>query len=166
MDIINEEKKKIKIKVKKMINREYANKVIQMAQVNGMPLQLSRLMAFQSAYESANWTSRLFKTNLNGFGYKFVKGAKLQLPTPGIHSTETDNYAAYATFENSIKEVCLWILRRQKEGKFPVDLVKIQTPKDYATLLKSCGYFGGKLQDYIEGIDAYMKQYDSNGSMA
>lgn len=132
--------------------------VIERAQSMGMPVQLSRLMACQSAFETENWTNNAFLKSFNGFGYKHVDGAKLQLPTPAVHSTESDYYAAYASFENSIKEVCLWIRRRQKEGKFPQDLLKIQTPEQYAMLLKQCGYYGGKEIDYAAGIARYLKE--------
>jgi len=139
------------------MNKELANTVITTAMTHGMPLQLSKLLACQSAFETENWTSNAFKKSNNGFGYKHVDGAKLQLPKPSVHSTESDFYAAYANFEDSIYEICLWIGRRQKQTKFPQDLVSIQTPEQYASLLKSCGYFGGKEEDYAEGIANYLK---------
>jgi len=142
-----------------MINIKYSNIIINAALSFGeIPVQLARLMAAQSAHETNNFTSNNFIKNNNGFGYKFVKGAKLQLTTSGIHSTESDNYAAYATFEDSIKEVCLWILRRRKEARFPQDLTAIQNPEQYAKLLKQCGYYGGKEQDYANGLNFFLKQ--------
>lgn len=140
-----------------MINRQYYNQVLTVAMSHGMPLQLSKLMACQSAFETNNFTSHAFLQCNNGFGYKHVQGAKLQLATPGIHSTETDHYAAYPSFDNSIIEICLWIGRRQKEGKFPQDLLKIQTPEQYAHCLELCGYYGGKESDYAHGIGEYLK---------
>lgn len=128
----------------------------------GLPLQLSKLMACQSCFETANWTNKNFLKNNNGFGYKYVKGAKHQLKTSGIHSTETDNYAAYATFPDSIKEVCDWIKRRQTECKFPNDLTVIQFPEQYAFLLKSCGYYGGKQTDYAHGIASNLEKLNSD----
>jgi hypothetical protein len=141
-----------------MMNKEYTDKVISVAMANGMPLQLSKLMACQSAFETGNFSNHAFLKSFNGFGYKHVDGAKLQLAKPAVHSTESDYYAAYPSFENSIKEVCLWIGRRQKEAKFPKDLVSIQTPEQYAHLLKACGYYGGKEVDYANGVANYMKQ--------
>lgn len=140
------------------MDKQRANYVIKIAMENQMPLQLSRLLACHSAFETANWTNNNFLKNNNGYGYKFVLGAKLQLPKEGIHSTESDHYAAYATFEDSIKEVCLWIGRRVKESKFPKDLTIIQMPEQYAFLLKSCGYYGGKETDYAKGIAIYLEK--------
>ena len=140
-----------------MINKTFSDKVISVATTNGMPMQLSRLMACQSAFETGNFTDHAFIQSNNGFGYKHVQGASLQLSTPAVHSTESDYYAAYPSFENSIIEVCKWIGRRQKENKFPQDLLKIQTPDQYATLLKSCGYYGGLEKDYANGIAGYLR---------
>jgi len=142
------------------MNKTYANTVINTAMAHGMPLQLAKLMACQSAFETLDWTSNAFHKSLNGFGYKHVEGAKLQLSKSVVHSTESDYYAAYASFEDSIYEICLWIGRRQKETKFPQDLVSIQTPEQYAHLLKSCGYYGGKEDDYANGIATYLKLLD------
>ncbi len=139
-----------------MINKTHSDNVIRVAIENGMPLQLSKLMACQSAFETDNFTSNSFKKNNNGFGYKHVPGASLQLSSAGIHSTETDHYAAYPSFDNSIIEVCRWIKRRQKQAKFPQDLVSIQTPAQYAHLFKSCGYYGGKEEDYVHGLSNYL----------
>lgn len=141
-----------------MINKIFADRVISQTKANGMPLQLSKLIAAQSGYETANWTSNAFVKGNNGFGYKFVKNTALQLRIPVVKSTEKDYYAAYATFEMSITEICSWIVRRQKETKFPQDLVSIQTPEQYAHLLKNCDYYGGKENDYATGLHKYLAQ--------
>lgn len=140
-----------------MINREKADLVIRIALKEGMPIQLSKLIACQSALETANFKSNAFLKNNNGFGYKYYKGSAYQ-KGKGITSTEADPYASYATFEDSIEEVCSWIKRRQKEFKFPADLTKIQTGEQYAHLLKNCGYYGGHEEDYGRNINNYLKQ--------
>lgn len=143
------------------MNKLIANSITAVAQSGGMPLQLSKLIACQSAFETANWTSNNYLLNNNGFGYKYVKGAKLQLLKSGIKSTESDNYAAYKNLEDSVLEVCGWIKRRQKEGKFPRDLTTIQLPESYAYLLKNCGYFGSDKDHYAKGIAMYLEKLQS-----
>lgn len=143
-----------------MINKNYADKVIDISMRNNIPLQLSKLMACQSAVETYNFTSNAFKKNNNGFGYKYYKGSEYQLGK-GIKSTENDPYAAYASFDDSIKEVVAWIKRRQRDLKFPADLTKIQDGEGYAHLLKDCAYFGGKESDYAAGINNYLKQLNN-----
>ena len=142
----------------KAINKVYSNICLSACLKNDMPMQLSKLISAQSAFETNNFTSNAFVKSNNGFGYKFVKGAKLQRPIECIHSTESDYYASYLTYENSIIEVCNWIKRRQKETKFPQNLITIQTPEQYAHLLKSCGYYGAKETDYKAGLEMYFNQ--------
>jgi len=139
-----------------------AQNIITICQQNGMPLQLSKFIACQSCFETNNWTSNAFLQDNNGFGYKHVIGAHLQLPEGGIHSTETDRYAAYPSFENSIIEICQWILRRQKQGSFPRDLTIIQMPESYALLLKNCGYYGALESDYAKGLAMYFEELNAS----
>ena len=135
-----------------------ANYIVSIAMQNEMPLQLAKLIACQSCFETANWTNKNYLLNKNGFGYKHFVGSKHQLLGKGIQSTESDSYAAYATFEDSIKEVCDWIKRRRNEAKFPQDLTMIQMPELYSFLLKCCGYYGGHQNDYAHGISMYLEQ--------
>ena len=142
-----------------MINKLLANQVVKVAMNKGIPLQLAKLMACQSAFETANFKSNAFRKNNNGFGYKYFKDSAYQLGK-GITSTEKDPNAAYQTFDNSIEEVCAWIKRRQRDLKFPFDLTKIQTPEDYAHLLKACNYFGSEVEHYAKGLNKYLKQIE------
>lgn len=145
-----------------MLNKDRANEVIQTSLKDGMPIQLSKLIACQGAFESDNFTSRVFLADNNSFGYKYTAKSDHQ-DGPGLVSTEGDHYAHYKTFDDSIQEICSWIKRRQAEAKFPVDLTKIQTGNDYAYLLKSCGYFGSKENDYAAGINMYLKELSDEG---
>lgn len=139
-----------------MVNKFLTNKITFLAEAYGLPLTLSKLVAAQSVFETNNFRSKAFIENNNGFGYKYVKGAFLQ-KGKGRTSTEFDNYAAYDSFDKSIREIVMWIYRRRNEGKFP-DLITITSAEQYATLLKGCSYFGGPLKDYIKGVDKYFNQ--------
>ena len=139
-----------------MIKQNYYDEVVAVAMAMAIPDVLAKLMGCQSALETANFTSNAFVQGNNGFGYKYVEGNKLQVGK-SIHSTENDYYAHYARFDDSIKEVGLWIFRRLKEGRFP-DLNTITTPQQYAHFLKNCGYYGALEVDYANGIDSYFKQ--------
>ena len=139
-----------------MINKKYSDEILSICEYAGIPDQLSKLIACQGALESQNFTSHVFVTDNNAYGYKYVKGAHLQAGE-GLKSTETDHYAHYSIWENSALEIVLWIKRRKKEGKFPADLNEIKTPEDYAHYLKACGYFGGKEADYANDLAYYLK---------
>lgn len=142
-----------------MTNEEIGSLIFNTATYNGMPPALADLIEAQSKHETANYSSNAFLKNNNCFGYKFVSGSHYQVGA-GIKSTEKDPYAAYATIEDSVDELCAWVNRRQIQGKFPKDLSTIQTPIEYATLLKNCGYFGDPLQNYVSGLTHY--QSDNN----
>ncbi len=143
-----------------MIKREYYDEVVSVALANGIPLVLAQLMGCQSAFETANFTSNAFIHGNNGFGYKFFSGSKWQ-KGKSIHSTESDFYANYETFDNSILEVVNWIKRRLKDKQFP-PLETIVTPENYAILLKGCGYYGGTLINYQIGLRKYFEQVNNN----
>lgn len=129
----------------------------------GLPVILSNLVTAQSKHESDDYTSNIFKTCNNCFGYKYVGQA---LATQGLKSPENDYYAKYATVADSAKELARWILRRVKEKKFPADLTTIKSPKQYAELLKACGYYGDNVKNYTAGITKFFKDYSTGISAA
>lgn len=124
------------------------------AQLKGMPANIRTLLVAQAKHETANFTSNAFKKNNNLYGYKRYKGSKYQIGN-GITSSEGDAYASYASIEDSVKEVCDWILRRQKEGKFPEDLRFVDADQ-YAGYLKDAGYYGDSVANYTRGLKHYL----------
>lgn len=122
---------------------------------NGIPRNLALLIVAQSKHETANYTSNVFRSCNNAFGYKYVGQTLSTGPCTG--SPEGDRYAKYATVENSAKELALWIKRRQAEGKFPQDLTTITTAAKYALLLKNSGYYGDSVSNYTNGLLAWFK---------
>lgn len=142
------------------MKEQFIKRILAACAAKGMPKRLSQLIAAQAMHETANFTSNVFKQNNNGFGYKYVKGAKYQVGAGRI-STEKDPYANYLTLEDSVYEICDWIKRRQAEGKFPANLFTIKDGETYATLLKNCGYYGGPLSGYIAGLNKYVKDVET-----
>lgn len=126
----------------------------------GLPPVLSSLLVAQSAHETGNFTSNFFKNYNNAFGYSYVPNGKYQSGA----GTVADNgkpIAAYASIEDSTKEIIDWIYRRVKEGKFPADLFTITTPDQYAQLLKGANYFGDTLQNYAAGLKRFFTAVQS-----
>lgn len=119
---------------------------------DGMPQLLSTFIVAQARHETGNYTSNVFKTCNNAFGYKYV-GQNLSLG-PCTGSPENDNYAKYSGLETSVQELTAWIKRRQNENKFPKDLSTITTPDKYAALLKQSGYYGASEAEYLKGLVA------------
>lgn len=118
-----------------------------------MPAQLSYLMVAQARHETGDFTSNFFRKYNNAFGYTY-SGSKYQIGRGDI-ADNGYNIAAYASVADSTKEIADWIKRRQAEGIFPQDLSTIQTPEQYAQLLKARNYFGDTLANYTAGIKRY-----------
>jgi uncharacterized FlgJ-related protein len=122
---------------------------------NGMPVNLAFLIVAQAKHETANFTSNVFKSCNNAFGYKYVGQA---LATGSCNAARDGGvFAKYASIKDSTTEICLWIKRRQKEGKFPKDLTTIKTAEQYATLLKQSTYYMEPISEYAGGILRWLK---------
>lgn len=122
---------------------------------DGMPEQLALLIVAQSKHETANYTSSVFKSCNNAFGYKYV-GQKLALSACN-NAPEGGSYAKYATVGDSAREIAQWIKRRQAEGRFPANLATITTAEQYAGLLKMAGYYGDSVTNYTAGLLNWFK---------
>jgi uncharacterized FlgJ-related protein len=123
----------------------------------GLPPSLASLVVAQSKHETGNYTSNFFLKYNNAFGYTYIPGDPLQSGS-GTMADNGQAIAAYNNIQDSTREIIDWIYRRQKEGKFPADLSAIQTPDQYATLLKSAGYYQDTLANYASGLKKYFIQ--------
>jgi len=129
------------------------------AVTDGMPPVLATLIVAQARHETSNYSSNVFLTCNNAFGYKYVGQSTALGPCTG--SPEGNDYAKYFDVEQSTHELTGWIKRRQREGKFPADLEQITTPDQYAELLKTAGYFTSPLQTYINGLISGLQKISS-----
>jgi hypothetical protein len=131
-------------------------RIYSQAITDGMPPVLATLIVSQSGHETDGWTSHVFTTCNNGFGYKYVGQATATGACTG--SPEGDDYAKYSSIEQSTHELTLWIKRRQNEGKFPRDLSTINTPEQYNQLLYNAGYYGDNPTTYLNGLIYWLRQ--------
>lgn len=102
---------------------------------NGMNDTVASLAVAQAKVESQNFTSKVFRTDNNAFGYKYVGqlGASQGLPVP---SSETENgnpkyYAHYDTVYKSGDEMARWLIRNVPNYN------TITTPLEYASALEN-----------------------------
>lgn len=108
----------------------------------------SKLIANQAAHESNYFTSALFKRANNAVGMTVAT------KRPHTHQLKPDRkqpdgnsrYAAYASLQDCIKDLCDYL----KYNRF--DENKITTPAQYATWLKSKGYYGAPFNEYYIGL--------------
>jgi len=123
---------------------------------DGIPDPLSLFVVAQAKHETNNFTSNVFKTCNNAFGYKAVYGALSCTQAP-----EGGSYEYYpGGVVDSAHELSAYLKRRVADGKFPA-LQTISSPEQYATLLKNAGYYGASLSEYTAGLLRWIQRYDT-----
>lgn len=129
----------------------------------GFPVPFSNLVVSQARHETADFTSNVFRTCKNAFGYKYAG----QVLSDGscLSAPEGGQYARYGSIQDSAAEIVGWIRRRQKDGSFPADLSGITTPLQYAQALKNAGYYGDPVSVYAAGLSRFAVNYGAaNGA--
>src|SRR5574341_835621 len=140
-----------------MTGSELNTLIFQTVRAAGFPDALSNLIVSMARHETGDYTSNVFKTCNNLFGYKYV-GQSTAAGACSV-SPEGDRYAMYNSYADSVRELVLWIKRRQSEGRFPVDLATITTAEQYANLLKQGGYYGDTVLNYTTGLKRFLQNY-------
>lgn len=120
----------------------------------GLTSSLANLLIAQAQLESGNFSSHIFLTCNNAFGYKYIGQALANGPCG--QSPSGNSYAHYNSLEDSTKEVADWILRRWDQFK------SINNPFDYAKALKKNGYYGESLSNYASGLSLFFTNSINN----
>jgi uncharacterized FlgJ-related protein len=140
------------------INGNNLDEVIYSEVINSnYPDTLARLIVAQAKHETGNYTSNVFKSNKNLFGYKRYAGSPFQ-SGDGNMSPEGNNYAQYSSYKNSIQELLAWLRRRQNEGKLIIS--QLTSPSIYANALKKSGYYGASESEYYNALKYYLSKLD------
>jgi flagellum-specific peptidoglycan hydrolase FlgJ len=121
------------------------------AKLNGWNDAAANLLVAQAKHETANFTSHVFDTDNNLFGYNY---AGQSLASPGLAQPGGGNYAHYDNYQDSIDDVLGWFARREAEGAFIIN--SLTTPQAYAQALKDAGYYTGPLTAYLNGLARYL----------
>ena len=101
----------------------------------GLPDAISKIITAQSGHETAGWTSNVYKTLNNCFGYGYTGGG---------------NYYGYNDIEGSVQDVVAWLTEH-----IP-DFQDITDPTAYAQALSAAGYYTDTVSNYANGIINYM----------
>lgn len=111
---------------------------------------LATMMVAQSKVESNVYTSNVYIQNKNAFGYKYYAGSIYQVAKgTNAPASEGDSYGAYASVEDSAREVADWLCRRADYFK------NVVTVADYATALKANQYYGETAAAYARDMNTY-----------
>ncbi|HMG11403.1 MAG TPA: glucosaminidase domain-containing protein, partial [Mucilaginibacter sp.] len=130
----------------------------------GLPPVLSQLLAAQAQHETGNFSSNFFVKYKNAFGYSRDTRSQYQIGGGTIADNGTA-IGAYVSVADSTREIVDWIYRRVKEGKFPANLDMIQTPEEYALLLKNAGYYTDTLTNYVRGLKLFFGSTAGAGTL-
>lgn len=127
--------------------------------VKGMvPETVAKLLVQQARHESGNYTSNVFKKNNNAYGMKMPSKRKSPyILAAGSSAPANEGATPYARYRNvgdSAKDVVHWLNYNK------IDLTKIQSASEYANILKSKGYYGASITEYVNGLLNAAKKID------
>lgn len=101
----------------------------------GLGDTISKIITAQSGHETAGWTSNVYKTLNNCFGFGYSGGGA---------------YYGYNSIEDSVSDVVNWL-----SNNVP-DFQNITDPDSYATALKNAGYYTDTESNYASGIENWI----------
>jgi hypothetical protein len=97
----------------------------------GLPDTISKLITAQSGHETAGWTSNVYQTLNNCFGFGYTGGG---------------NYYAYNSIEDSVSDLVNWLSNNAPGFQ------NITDADTYAMALKNGGYYTDTESNYAAGI--------------
>ena len=111
----------------------------------------AKLIVAQARFESADYTSNVFKKNNNTSGVKFI-GQKNAVQ--GTLSPEGNYYAKYNTVQDSLNDKIVRLYNIKMRGVTPEQLKNSTDATEFANLLKQRGYYGSSAAEYAAGLRA------------
>ena len=118
---------------------------------NGFNPIAAKLIVAQARFESADYTSNVFKQNNNTSGIKFVGQPNA---VQGTLSPEGNYYAKFNTIQDAINDKIVRIYNLTMKGVTPQQLKDSTDAIDFANKLKQRDYFGSSASEYASGLKA------------
>jgi hypothetical protein len=100
-----------------------------------LPDPIAKIITAQSGHETAGWTSNVYQTLNNCFGFGYTGGGA---------------YYGYNSIEDSVTDVVNWLSNNVQNFQ------NITDPDTYATALKNAGYYTDTEINYAQGIANYI----------
>jgi hypothetical protein len=138
----------------------------------------AKLIVGQARFESANYTSAVFKANNNTSGMKFIgqplatrgslapKSERSATCRSGGTCVNSDHYAKFASVKDSATDKIVRLYSKTMGGVTPEQLKNAKTPEEFARLLKKRRYYGPsaygtpaaekEIREYAGGIKILM----------
>lgn len=126
----------------------------------------AKLIVAQARFESADYTSNVFRNNLNTSGMKYIgqplatRGSLAPMNErsatcrAGGQCANGDHYAKFASVADSAKDKIQRNYNITMKGVTPAQLKAATTPEEFARLLKQRGYYTDKETTYANGLRA------------
>jgi len=111
----------------------------------------AKLVVAQARFESADYSSNVFKKNFNTSGMKYIGQP---LATQGTLSPEGNYYAKFNSVADSAKDKISRLYNITRNGVTPQQLKNVKDADEFAALLKKRGYYGDKESTYAAGLKA------------
>jgi hypothetical protein len=147
---------------------------------NGFTPTAAKFVVGQARFESANYTSRVFKANLNTSGMKYIGqplATRGTLAPMSERSTtcrnggvcvNSDHYAKFNSIQDSANDKIVRLYSKTMGGVTPQQLKNAKTPEEFARLLKKRRYYGPaaygteaaekEISNYARGVELLMKR--------
>lgn len=144
----------------------YDQLIYDVAIKNGFKPSAAKLIVAQARFESADYTSNVFKNNNNTSGMKYigqplatrgtlapVSERSASCKKNGVCS-DRDHYAKFQSVADSARDKIERNYNITMKGVTPQQLKNVETPEEFARLLKQRGYYGDKESTYANGLKA------------
>ena len=109
----------------------------------------AKLIVAQARFESADYTSNVFKNNNNTSGIKFIGQPN---SVQGTLSPEGNYYAKFNTVEDGINDKIVRLYNIRMRGVTPQQLKDSTNADEFSSLLKQRGYYGSSQSQYASGL--------------
>lgn len=132
----------------------------------GFKPSAAKLIVAQARFESADYTSNVFKENNNTSGMKFIgqplatrgslapKSERSVSCKAGGICKDSDHYAKFASVQDSANDKIVRLYSITKGGVTPEQLKNSKDADEFAALLKKRKYYGDSQSVYARGLKA------------
>lgn len=124
-------------------------KIYDTAIKQGFNPKAAKLIVAQARFESADYTSNVFKNNNNTSGIKYIGQPNA---VRGTLSPEGNHYARFNTVQDGINDKIVRLYNKNMRGVTPKQLKDSTDATEFANLLKQRGYYGSSASEYANGL--------------
>jgi flagellum-specific peptidoglycan hydrolase FlgJ len=110
----------------------------------------------QAKHESANFTSRVYRTDNNPFGLKYYSDS-VSMGTKGLAASDGGNYTHFKNDQIAFKAYLNWIRRETHAGRKTGPLPTNYTTVDqFAQGLRDRGYYTDSVSNYTAALKRWL----------